>query len=130
MDPDNEWPKQKRKPPPKKKRRPISTLPGQHVKAPRFSVPALAPKGRLKNRLDSSLDHMCLPCEGPGVQERHCQLHRFPANQTKMTKEPADARKGVVTCKACSINLCVWCYAMQHRVEHLEEEIDRILSFK
>ncbi len=80
-------------------------------RAPWFDEAALCPdNGRIKKRLDSTLNHM--PTTPLGAKGNvNCQLHRW-ANR-EMTGEnviPPGGRQHVMLCRECDVNLCLLCW--------------------
>ena len=142
--PNDLGPRQSRKQPPellcanKRKRTslvptPQSTPTKKARRAPKLDRDALSPnKGRLKVRLDKSMQHLPVPTDG---KKAVCQLHRWAHNIRADGKKgysvvPSGARAGVAKCSVCGVQLCMRCYAMYHTCDDLTEKIDTICSFK
>ncbi len=108
LDPNKHWPRRKSPPEllaiahktPKSKQ--------QIPRAPRLDNNALCPdNGRLKNRLDTTLNHM--PIVPPGKKgDANCQLHRWAHKiQTSQHNIPPGARQHVMMCRECRVNICL-----------------------
>ncbi len=93
--------------------------------------------GKLRMRLDSSLPHLCVPVD-EGRRGVVCQLHRWAFRRSLesagMKDEPTDvppgAKKKVVRCKTCGINLCVRCWEIFHKEKDMEVVVYNILGAK
>ena len=139
LNPGNEWPKRNRKQPPemlsanKRKRTspvptPQSTPTKKARRAPKLDRDALLPnKGRLKVRLDKSMQHLPVPTDG---KKAVCQLHRWAHNEKKCVEDkkkfaiPSGARSTVMQCKVCNVILCLRCYEIFHTCEDIGAKID------
>ena len=139
LNPGSEWPRRNRKQPPemlsgRKRTSPIpQSTPQKKNRAPKLNGDALSPnKGRLKVRLDRSMQHLPVPTDG---RKAVCQLHRWAHNMRADARKdyfvvPSGARAGVAKCSTCGVVLCMQCYAMYHTCEDLTAKIDTICSFK
>lgn len=63
-------------------------------------------KGALKDRLDTSLDHMPVP-NTPDKKDPACQLHHWVKSR---------CRSQLMTCAHCKVTLCIDCYRPFHAV--------------
>ena len=120
LNPGTEWPKRNRKQPPemlsankRKRTSPVPTpqsTPTKKARAPKLDRDALSPnKGRLKVRLDKSMQHLPVPTDG---KKAVCQLHRWAHNIRADGKKgysvvPSGARAGVAKCSVCRVQLCM-----------------------
>ncbi len=131
LDPNKHWPC--RKSPPKllaiSHKTPKSKQ--QIPWAPRLDNNALCPDtGQLKNRLDTTLNHMpIVPLGKKG--DANCQLHRWAHKmQTSQHNIPPGARQHVMMCRECCVNICLRCWELFHSEPNLSEKICDILAFK
>jgi len=138
LNPGTEWPKRNGKQPPemlsanKRKRiSPVSTpqlTPTKKARAPKLNRDALSPnKGRLKVRLDKSMQHLPVPTDGKGVFQLHHWAHNMRADGKKdyfvvLSGVCAEVAK----CSVCRVQLCMQCYAMYHTCDDLTAKIDTI----
>lgn len=74
---------------------------GRHV-----TDDSLAPDGALRNRLDTTIDHL----PEPANPRARCALHKWAGVETQ---------KQVSYCMNCSVHLCVFCYRMFHTIPNL-----------
>ena len=117
-----------------KKRKPPSSASPPSKRAPKFNCNTLCPdEGKLKNRLNKSLDHM--PVLSRGSKDQTCQLHMWASKEKnggkgKKTPTPKGARQSLMHCRECVVNLCLRCWSVYHEVGDLTPKINTILSFK
>ena len=133
LDPDEDWPRRK-----SPSESPMTTTSSaSKTRVPKIDSKALSPtRGRMKVRLDTSVNHMPVVPRGP-PRANVCQLHRWADKEfnpstdetgRKKTTKPAGAWTGVMRCTVCDVNLCIPCWEIFHTKERIRYHIPRILG--
>ena len=84
----------------------------------------------LRCRRDATLQHFPTPVKKK-KNPTQCQLHMWAAKNVANsmdTPKPKGARQCVVCCAVCHVHLCVNCYEIFHRVDHLGNVLHEILK--
>ena len=89
-------------------------------KAPNVTNETLHPSGSLRNRLNTSVQH--LP-EKPSTKRPICQLHRWARG-----RGVNEVRGGILKCSVCRIHLCIACYKLFHTEASIVERKDEIAA--
>ena len=133
LDPGEDWPRKKSCP----ETAMSTTSSASKKRAPKMDSKALSPtRGRMKVRLDTSVNHMPVVPRGERFNNV-CQLHRWADKEfnpgkdktgKKKNTKPACARGHVMRCTVSDVNLCLGCWEIFHTQQHLRSHIPGILG--